>query len=165
MRDFVRGSAGVLEEWQLLHITGTNDQSALVHTYAAAGIDAVVLPFLDQIGLAWGAAELAISRAGANSVAESAANNVPTIFVPFPWHNDLHQRYNVADLVRSGGAVLALDAIDPAANLHAIGEPLRELLLDPTARAAMRAILEERVVSDGAREIADLLLEVALNPA
>lgn len=160
MREFVRGSAGVLDEWQVLHIAGTSDQKALEHTYAAAGIEGMVLPFLEKVGLAWGAAEVAISRAGANSVAESAANNVPTIFVPYPWHRDLHQRYNADELVRSGGAVLALDAIDPAANLHAIGEPLRELLLDPVARNRMRAILEERTAPDGAREVAELLLGV-----
>ena len=158
MREFVQNSAGVFEGWQVLHLSGVDDEKALTHTYAAAGIRAVVRPFLDQIGLAWGAAELAVSRAGANSVAEAVVNAVPTIFVPFPWHHDLHQRYNAESVVRAGGAVLALDAIDPAANLQALGEPLRELILDPAGRARMREVLQEEGKVDGAQAIAELLL-------
>lgn len=157
MREFVGKSSGVLEGWQVLHISGEKDHDALVHTYSAAGVQAVVLPFLDQVGLAWGAAEIAISRAGANSVAESSANNVPTIFVPFPWHRDLHQRHNAAEIVRSGAGILALDAIDPSANLAAIGAPLQELILHPDTRASMRQLLESRERIDGARQVAEIL--------
>ena len=114
----------------------------------------MVTAFLDRMGLAWGGADLALSRAGANSVAEAAANAVPTLFVPYPHHRDLHQRYNAEPLVRAGGAALALDAIEPILNRDAIGAPLIELMNDPARRDRMRAALEARPRVDGASEVA-----------
>jgi len=118
----------------------------------------VVLPFLHRMGLAWGAADLALSRAGANSVGEAAANHVPTIFVPYPYHADLHQMHNAKPLVDQGAAILAMDAIEPEANLRALGEPMLRLMGDDAARRAMRARLEARTEPDAAERIARFLL-------
>ena len=105
----------------------------------------------------WGAADLALSRAGANSVAEVAANGVPAIFVPYPWHKDLHQRFNALDLVETGAASLAEDAIDPTANLESLGPPLMRLLSDAASRDRMRTTLAHSGKRDGASEIAALI--------
>ena len=163
---FIEGSlkslAGSLIDWEVLHLSGASDRGRLESAYAEAGIKAVVLDFLDQMGLAWGAAELAVSRAGANSVAEVALNRVPTLFVPYPWHKDLHQQFNAQPLVDAGGAQLALDQIEPEANETSIGRPLRDLLLDPGRRRDMRTVLETLPARDGAMEIAKLLHQAML---
>ena len=160
---FIEGSlkslAGSLIDWEVLHLSGASDRGRLESAYAEAGIKAVVLDFLDQMGLAWGAAELAVSRAGANSVAEVALNRVPTLFVPYPWHKDLHQQFNAQPLVDAGAAQLALDQIEPEANQASIGRPLRDLILDPGRRQEMRRVLETLPTRDGAMEIAKLLHE------
>ena len=148
-------------KWQLVHLSGQGDREAMVHTYAQVGIAANVTAFLDQVGLAWGAADLALSRAGANSVAEAVANTVPTLFVPYPFHHDLHQRFNAEPYVRNGGAALAMDGVDVAVNRQAIGAPLIDLLTDPAARNRMRSVLEQQEHVDGASEIARLLLDGA----
>ena len=116
------------------------------------------------MGLAWGAAELAISRAGANSVAEVALNRVPSLFVPYPWHKDLHQQFNAQPLVDAGGAVLGIDRIEPAENQESLGLPLRDLLLDPARRNEMREVLQGLPASDGAREIAEVVFEALGDP-
>jgi UDP-N-acetylglucosamine--N-acetylmuramyl-(pentapeptide) pyrophosphoryl-undecaprenol N-acetylglucosamine transferase len=148
-----------LSGWQVIHLSGQADEEALRAAYREADVPAQIFPFLRQMGLAWGAADLALSRAGANSVAEAAANHVPTLFVPYPYHRDLHQRYNAEPLVASGAAEMAMDAIDGRANRSAIGDPLIALLTDPARRNSMRANLESRQLADGATEIATLLLE------
>jgi UDP-N-acetylglucosamine--N-acetylmuramyl-(pentapeptide) pyrophosphoryl-undecaprenol N-acetylglucosamine transferase len=92
----------------VLHLAGSKGSPSAAEldaAYARAGVKALVLPFLNDMGLAWGAAELALSRAGANSVAEAEANHVPTVFVPYPYHRDLHQEANAKPLVRAGAAV------------------------------------------------------------
>ena len=156
---FVQERPGALVEWEVLHLAGAGDRARLENTYQEAGIKAVVLDFLDQMGLAWGAAELAISRAGANSVAEVALNRVPTIFVPYPWHKDLHQQFNAQSLVEAGSAILASDRIDPAQSMETIGYVLRDLLLDPARRNEMRAAQNSSTAEDGAAQIAQLILD------
>jgi UDP-N-acetylglucosamine--N-acetylmuramyl-(pentapeptide) pyrophosphoryl-undecaprenol N-acetylglucosamine transferase len=111
------------------------------------------------MGLAWGAADLALSRAGANSVAEAAVNAVPTIFAPYPYHRDLHQKHNAEPLVDEGAAVMELDRIDPALNMEGLGRVLRELMTDPARRRAMRERLASRPREDAAMTIAELLLQ------
>ena len=154
---FVSAKAPCLKGWQVLHLSGARDKDALERAYASAGIQATVIKFLEGMGLAWGAADLAISRAGANSVAEVAANDVPAIFVPYPWHKDLHQRFNAQGLVDTGAACLGEDAIDPAANVQALGPLLEGLLLNDAARRAMQRAFEQVSKKDGASEIAALI--------
>ena len=79
---FAAAHADTLRPWQVLHQTGTDDNAPLEQAYAAAGVRAIVRPFVGEMGLWWCAADLAIARAGAGLVAEAWANSVPTLFMP-----------------------------------------------------------------------------------
>lgn len=161
MLAFLRDHAAALAGWQVLHLAGTDGPiEALRRAYAAHGIPAVVEPFLAAMGDAWGAAEFALSRGGASSIAEIEANRVPSIIAPYPWHKDNHQARNAQPLVDLGGAEVVQDAIDPAANLRTIGKALRSVLEDPAGRAAMRAAIRGSEHPDAARAIAERLLEL-----
>ena len=115
-------------------------------------------PFLDQMGLAWGAAELAISRAGASSVAEAAQNAVPTLFLPYPYHKDMHQKHNAQPIVDAGGAVMAIDRIDAAANVREVSPVLAELLKSKSRRDTLRERLRAAPMPDAAMTIARMLV-------
>jgi UDP-N-acetylglucosamine--N-acetylmuramyl-(pentapeptide) pyrophosphoryl-undecaprenol N-acetylglucosamine transferase len=99
-------------DWQVCHLSGQGADESMRAAYKRAKVRAVVQPFLNEMGLAWGAADLAISRAGASSVAEAAHNAVPTVFLPYPYHEDMHQKHNAQPLVDLGGAFIATDFID-----------------------------------------------------
>lgn len=148
----------VFKGWQVVHQTGPGDDERVRAAYAAAGVPALVRPFFDGMGLAWGAADLAVSRAGAGSVAEAWANGVPTLFMPYPYHKDQHQRFNAAPLVEAGAAVIEEDKIDPAANIAGAQSALADLLADSERRNAMRRALQALGPADGAERIADILL-------
>jgi len=150
--------------WQILHICGHGDSSALAALYRDAGVPAVVKTFVHRMGLAWGAADLALSRAGANSVAEAAINAVPTLFAPYPYHKDLHQKYNAQPLVDEGAAAMELDRIDAEANCEGLGQTLAALMMDPARRSDMRERLQRRPREDAALTIATLLLETTRPP-
>lgn len=61
--------------------------------------------FIENMSQVLGGCDLVIARAGASTIAELAITGHPTIFVPFPYAADDHQRYNVKLLQKSGAAV------------------------------------------------------------
>ena len=71
--------------------------------YAAAGINATVLAFIDDMPGAMRDAHLVVCRAGASSVAELASSGRPAILVPFPGAMDDHQQANADTVVAAGG--------------------------------------------------------------
>jgi UDP-N-acetylglucosamine--N-acetylmuramyl-(pentapeptide) pyrophosphoryl-undecaprenol N-acetylglucosamine transferase len=144
--------------WQVYHLTGAGEDREVRNAYTAAGVAARVEPFTDRMGFAWGAADLAVSRAGANSVAEVHANAVPTLFLPYPWHKDRHQFRNAQPLVQAGAAVVETDHIDEAANLEHGGQMLQALMADADRREAMRAAARRSRPADAAMTIAELVL-------
>ncbi|MGH8024009.1 MAG: UDP-N-acetylglucosamine--N-acetylmuramyl-(pentapeptide) pyrophosphoryl-undecaprenol N-acetylglucosamine transferase, partial [Limisphaerales bacterium] len=68
--------------WQWLHLTGENDFETARAAYASKKIKARVRPFLAEMDLALKSATIAISRAGASSLAEMAAAQLPALLVP-----------------------------------------------------------------------------------
>ena len=158
-------------DWQILHLTGGDTDGRVERAWRdAASSDAAsgdaaftadVRPFLHDMGLAWGAADLAVSRAGANSVAEAHAAAVPTVFLPYPYHADDHQRHNTDDLVALGGCRVVTDERSEAANVAALLGPLGALLQDAAAREGMRGALQDNPPGDAAARIAQIVLQLA----
>ena len=150
--------------WQVLHLTGPggpHGPDALQARYDASGIHARAIPFLDEMGLAWGAADLAVSRAGANSVAEAEVNRVPTIFLPYPFHRDEHQRANAQRLADRGAAIVEVDHVDPERNWSGAGASIVRLLGDASARRRLEDALDAVEVEDAAQRLADLIARAA----
>ena len=148
-----------LDVWQIVHLAGDDRAAAdAQHAYQAANIPALVRPLLSPIGPAWGAADLAICRSGAGTVAEAHASAVPCVFLPYPYHKDQHQAANAQPLVDAGGAVLVIDAIEPQANLERLTPLLPDLLADPAKRSQMVHALETLPRSDGTAACAAALI-------
>ena len=161
MQHLLRSQRPAFGEWQVLHLVGNADRTPIERSYREAGVRAKVLPFLHEMGLAWGAADLALSRAGANSVAEAVLNAVPTVFAPYPYHADLHQRWNAKPYHDEGVAVLCDDLIEAERNAPVLGAALVGLMSDHGRREEMRARLSARPREDAALEIARLAVELA----
>jgi UDP-N-acetylglucosamine--N-acetylmuramyl-(pentapeptide) pyrophosphoryl-undecaprenol N-acetylglucosamine transferase len=89
---------------QLVHQAGQQHIDALRTAYAQAGVDAQVLPFIDDTAAAMSAADLIVCRAGASTVTEIAAVGAAALFVPFPFAVDDHQTHNARFLVDAGAA-------------------------------------------------------------
>lgn len=81
--------------FQVIHFTGKDSQT-IAETYQQAGILAYVRPFEKRMDIAWAAADLAVTRSGAVSLAEQVEYEVPVIYIPFPHSTDDHQGKNAA---------------------------------------------------------------------
>jgi len=143
---------------QFIHLTGPDDLEKVRAAYAARGRPAVVRAFLDEMALALAAADVAVSRAGASSLAEFAACQLPALLIPYPTAADNHQYHNALAFAQSGAArALAQDALSP----ELLTREIVGLLGDATKRAAMRQALRAWHSPEAAAHIADQMLHWA----
>lgn len=94
---------------QLLCLTGMSggcSESAIIDSDEAAQSKTIFMEFSEQMAILLSAADLAISRAGAGSIAEFIRCRVPAILVPYPHAADNHQLFNAQRFVTQGGGVL-----------------------------------------------------------
>ncbi|WP_124949472.1 undecaprenyldiphospho-muramoylpentapeptide beta-N-acetylglucosaminyltransferase [Sulfuriferula thiophila] len=91
---------------EVIHQAGTRHMETLRGNYAAAGVKADVRDFIADMASVYAWSDLAITRAGALTVAELAAAGVPSVLVPYPHAVDDHQTTNAQFLVAAGAAIL-----------------------------------------------------------
>lgn len=91
---------------QVIHQSGAAQIEALRASYAAAGVQAELTPFIEDTAQAFAEADLIVCRAGASTVTEIAAVGAAAVFVPFPSAVDDHQTANARFLVDQGAGRL-----------------------------------------------------------
>jgi len=135
--------------WQVLHLTGSRSP------VADPGLPGYhLLEYCDRMDLALAVADLAISRAGAGTLAELAALGIPAVLVPYAAGNG-EQAYNAQDAVNAGGAILV---IDDAFTPEYVQSELPALLRNPALIADMAARMVSVGVRDGADRMVDLVV-------
>jgi UDP-N-acetylglucosamine--N-acetylmuramyl-(pentapeptide) pyrophosphoryl-undecaprenol N-acetylglucosamine transferase len=137
----------------VLHLCGERDYETLRGQVSRPGY--VLLPFLDEIGLAYGAADVAVARAG-GSVWELAAAGLPAVLVPGEFATGGHQEKNARWFERAGGAVVV-----PEAEAAAVPQVVAGLLADRARLAAMSGAMRVAAKPDAAERIADELVSLA----
>ncbi len=78
--------------------------------YASAGLDAELVPFIEDMASAYAWADLVVCRAGALTVAELCAVGLPAVFVPYPAAVDDHQTANAKPMMQAGAAAVIQEA-------------------------------------------------------
>ena len=118
------------------HQGGATQIDALRAAYAAAGVQATLVPFIDDTAQAFADADLVLCRAGASTVAELAAVGAAAVFVPIPGAVDDHQTRNACFLVDQGaGWLLPQAELTPQALARMLQDTTREQMLACASRA------------------------------
>jgi len=104
------------------------------------------------------AAQLVVGRAGAMSVAEFAASQVPAICLPYPYHSDRHQKLNAQYLVQAGCGVIVDDLCDTERTASLLWPVLCELMGSDEKLGQMRAGCGRVARPDAAAQIAQKIL-------
>lgn len=149
--------------WQVLHLSGKDHASAVRSAYRELEVSVRVIDFTPDMADVWAAADLAISRSGASSCAELVACGIPSVLMPYPFHNDMHQRANAKVLADAGAAVLMDDEKDRRKNGQKLRPILQSLLYDLPRRQAMSAVAKSLGKPDAAMAVATLVTQMVAN--
>lgn len=112
--------------------------------------------FIDDMALAYRAADLVVSRAGAGTISELELVGAPVILIPSPNVAEDHQRKNARALVAKGAAVM----IEDAEATEKLGPEIKRLLGDTLVRKEMSRNIAALAKPDAAATIVDGLEKI-----
>ncbi|HET7729677.1 MAG TPA: undecaprenyldiphospho-muramoylpentapeptide beta-N-acetylglucosaminyltransferase [Usitatibacter sp.] len=144
------------ERPDVVHQAGEKLYDGLRDGYARAGIEAEVLPFVNDMASRYAWCDVLVCRAGAITVAEIAAAGVASILFPLPWFVADEQSANAAFLA-DRGAGIAMKQLETRP--HDLAEILRGL--DRNRLAGMARNARALGKPDATRRCADLCVELA----
>ncbi len=123
----------------------------------AAGYPSVkASAFISDMAVAYRAADLVVSRAGAGTISELQLLGKPAVLVPSPNVAEDHQRKNAEALVAQGAARMILDADARTA----LGGAVVELLSDSEARETLGQNAAKMALTEADEKIVDKILEI-----
>lgn len=160
VREAISVSAATAEA-QVLHLTGPKahsgtDGSLPREPDATGKSNYRSLEYCERMDLAYSVADLALTRAGAGTVAELTAARLPAVLVPYP-HAAGHQELNARELEARGAAVVVPQEGHSA---RAAMEAAAALLGDREALGRMRAAIGSLLKTPGTEGIAGLVREL-----
>lgn len=145
---------------QLIWQTGKSfisSAKSLIKPMNAKGISC--FDFIQRMDLAYAAADVVISRAGASSVSELTIVGKPSILVPSPNVAEDHQTKNAMSLVNKEAAILVRDG-DALDNLVQVS---LDLISDLELQAKLKLNIEKLAIKDSAMLIADEVYKIVEN--
>jgi UDP-N-acetylglucosamine--N-acetylmuramyl-(pentapeptide) pyrophosphoryl-undecaprenol N-acetylglucosamine transferase len=161
----------VLELAQVIHVCGREGDETWLNETAAQLAPHLraryrLYPYLDNAGevtmiRAFGAADLALCRSGASTMAELPAAGLPAVLVPYPY---VHQDENADYLVRHGAAVKVADAAmlgDGRPQDGPLFTQLSRLLTNASERQSMAQQSHRLARPDAAQRLAVALCNLA----
>ena len=118
-----------------------------------------VTDFIADMGAAYRAADLVVSRAGASSISEFCLLGMPVILVPSPNVAENHQYHNAMALVNKDAAIYVADADAPGTLLSTAFATIS----DPQRLAQMSTNIKQLAKFNSAEEIASRVIDMAKN--
>jgi UDP-N-acetylglucosamine--N-acetylmuramyl-(pentapeptide) pyrophosphoryl-undecaprenol N-acetylglucosamine transferase len=135
----------------IVHQTGERDYNAVRVAYEKRGLQAEVLPFIENMAERFAQADLIVCRSGAITVAEVTASGRAAIFIPFGASTDARQTRNAAAMQDAGAArLLPQEELTPERLTTEIftllDQPRRIREMEDRARALARPRAVEDIV-------------------
>lgn len=112
--------------------------------------------FINRMELAYAAADVVISRAGAIAISELSAVAKPCIFIPLPSAAEDHQTKNAVSLEQRQAAIHLPDA----KAVEALGKIAVALIGDRERQQTLSVNIKKNAVEDSAGRIADEILKL-----
>ena len=136
---------------QVIHLTGTRDERLVAENYRRERIAAHIAAFHHHMEEVYSAADFAVARSGAASLAELAFFELPTILIPFPYAADDHQTRNAEIFARAGAAfILKESELTP----ELLTQKIREMIAHPDQLRKMADRSSQLAPRDAANRVA-----------
>ena len=148
-----RGDIKRPEELHLLWSTGSGHFAGVVKSFGEREVPRWVhtLPYIEDMPGALVAADLAVSRAGAMTIAEFLNHGLPAVLVPLPTATENHQEHNARALEAAGAArVVPQRELSPSR----LAEEIASMAMDPLSLEQMGMRASERAYPRATQEIA-----------
>ncbi len=142
---------------QVLHLAGLQGYSEVETAYRRLGMAARVFPFFREMPFAYTASRLAVSRAGATTIAELVEYRLPALLIPYPYAK-AHQEQNALWMQRQGGAMVIPEE---KISCQGLREAVESLWGDPRHLGRMRAALGRCADGSAADRLGNLVSRVA----
>ncbi|MFA5993789.1 MAG: undecaprenyldiphospho-muramoylpentapeptide beta-N-acetylglucosaminyltransferase [Parcubacteria group bacterium] len=153
----------LLEKYQVIHQTGEANFAEVQHRAGELGYKIgregyYAMPFIgSEMKDIYAVSDLVISRAGANSIAEIAANQKPAILIPLQDSANDHQRMNAYSLAKVG-ACIVLD--ENNLGKHIFLSRIEEIMNDEHLRQKLAKNIQSFYHPDATERIAKGVLEM-----
>lgn len=92
------------KDYEILYVTGNNDYERIIKNKFPSNVK--VVPYIENMTRIMKNTDLIVTRAGASTLSEIIALNIPSILIPSPYVPNNHQYKNAMDLVNSNAAIL-----------------------------------------------------------
>lgn len=140
------------QPWQMLWQTGKG------YTPPTSMPDNVkAVPFVEDMGAAYSAADLVVSRSGATTIAELGIVGKPAVFIPLPSASTNEQVHNAQVCVQRNAAMIVSDA-DLASELVST---ISSVMNNPQRRTSMATAMKQLGKPNAARDAAELILNTS----
>ncbi|HWB59069.1 MAG TPA: undecaprenyldiphospho-muramoylpentapeptide beta-N-acetylglucosaminyltransferase [Chthoniobacteraceae bacterium] len=139
---------------QIIHLTGREGEAEAIAAYKQADFPAYAAAFYHKMEEAYSAADCAISRSGAASLAELSHFAIPSILIPYPHAAENHQALNAEIFARAGAAEVLVEAETTAEILSA---KVRALVGDTMGLQRMSERLKTLAPAGAAERVADVI--------
>lgn len=153
----------ILKKWQVIHITGRKEYDSVIHEAGKMGIKAghegyAVYSFLtEELPHAFAAADLVISRAGAITITEIAANSKPVIIIPIKESANNHQEQN-SFIFSQAGAAIVLDQENLGENI--LYDKIEQVIESEELKFELRERIKKFYNPEAAKVIAREILKL-----
>ena len=138
------------------HQTGQSNLALVQEAYRAAGVEAELLPFIEDMAARLAEADLIVCRAGAVTVSELCAAGLPAVLVPLVVSTTSHQRDNARFMAQHGAAIhLPQEELNGQGLFELLASLDRETLLGMAEKA--RLLARPRAASRVADEIEEMV--------
>ena len=157
MNDFLIGTMDKFnnKNYEVLFVTGKDSYEKISKIKFPSNVK--VVPYINNLTRVMKATDLIISRAGASTLSEIIALNVPSILIPSPYVTNNHQFKNAMDLKTKNACILIEEK-----NLDSVKliEQIDKIIDDPNRINVMKKNLEKMSIKNSATRIYDCLKEL-----
>lgn len=138
IKDYIETSKN-LDNLQIIHQTGSHDQTNWHELYAQKNIPALVFAYRDAVAPCYAAADLVISRAGAGMLFEILFFEKPSIIIPLEAKTTSHQLDNAYAMNTERPDLFTVIRQDALTNQKALSTYLNDFLKTPSTNPRLYA--------------------------